>query len=85
MLSKRRPLAAVAAAALALTLLAPLPTRADETPPRGDGSPLGVVFAVLCGAGVSISRLAPGVPIVVVVTAVSCLGMFIDGFASPDP
>ena len=71
---------------LAAVLLAPLPARAvdDVAPPTG-GSPAGVIFAVLCGASISINRMAPGVPIVVAVGAAACLGMLLDAAASPDP
>ena len=71
--------------ALLAMLLAPFPARAwGEDEPPTDESMVGVVFAVLCGASASINRMVPGVPIVVVVGAVSCFGMFMDAMASPD-
>jgi len=85
MFRSRSPRAALATAALALALLGPLPSLADSEPPPPSESPMGVVLAVFCGAGISISRMAPGIPIVVVVTTVSCLGMFLDAFSSRDP
>ena len=78
----RRPLAVFGLLAL---LLAPLPAPAhgEESPSTGD-TWAGVVFATICGASISINRFVPGVPIVVVVGAVSCFGMLADAMASPD-
>ena len=80
----RAPRVLVAALLLA-ALAAPPVSRAQPLAPGSADSPLGPVFAVFCGAGISISRMAPGVAIVTVVTAVACFGMLLDGWASPDP
>lgn len=80
-----RPRRALATLALAAMLIAPLPTRAlggDAATP--DETRIGVIFAVICGASASISRLAPGIPIVVSVTIFSCAAMLMDAMASPD-
>lgn len=77
----RRPLAALA---LLAALLAPLPARAGDLDPSTGESWVGVVFAVICGASISINRFAPGTPIVVAVGAVACFGMLVDAMATPD-
>lgn len=77
----RRPLAALA---LLAVLCAPLPARAEDTAPPAGESWVGVIFAVICGASISINRFVPGTPIVVVVGAVACLGMLADAMAEPD-
>lgn len=77
----RRPLAALAFVA---ALLAPLPARAEEPLPPAEESPIGVIFAVICGASIHINRQLPGLPIVVVVGAAACLGMLVDAMATPD-
>lgn len=77
----RRPLAALA---LLAVLCAPLPARAEDPEPPAGESWVGVVFAVICGASVTINRFVPGTPIVVVVGAVACLGMLADAMATPD-
>lgn len=74
----------VLACGLAAALLAPLPARADAGEPSTGGSKQGVVMAVLCGAGINISRTTP-IPIVVTVTAVACMGMLMDAMLTPDP
>jgi hypothetical protein len=72
------------ALALAALLLAPLPARAvDGTDPPSDSSLVGVVFAVVCGASISITRMLP-VPVVVATGAFACLGMLVDAMVSPD-
>ncbi len=78
----RRALATLALGAL---LLAPLSTRAlaGSEPDTGE-SKAGVVFAVICGASVSINRMAPGTPIVVAVGAFSCAMMVALAWAEPD-
>lgn len=78
----RRALAALALVAL---LFAPLPGRAlAEDVPDPEGTKAGVILAVICGASLSLSRLAPGVPIVVSVAIFSCLGMLADAMTTPD-
>lgn len=77
----RHPLAALV---LAAALLAPPPVRADDAPPPADGSPAGVVFAMLCGASISINRMAPGIPVVFTVGAFSCFAMLVDAMATRD-
>ena len=84
MFRSKRPLRALAAVAVAAALAAPPVSRAQSDPSQPASSPIGVVFAVLCGAGININRMAPGVPIVVVVTAASCLGMLVDAMATED-
>lgn len=76
---------ALLATLLLAALAVPPVSRAGSGDPDSADSPLGPVFAVLCGAGISIARMAPGVPIVTVVTAVACFGMLVDGWAAPDP
>jgi hypothetical protein len=79
--SPRRTLVALGLAAL---LLAPLPVRAgDGTAPPTDSSMLGVCFAVICGASVSIARAIP-VPIVAATAGIACLAMLADAMATPD-
>ena len=80
----KRPRQALIALGLVALLLAPLPARAvDGTAPPTDSSMVGVIFAVVCGASISITRMLP-VPIVVATGAVACFGMLVDAMASPD-
>ena len=76
---------ALVAALLVAALAAPPMSRAQSGDPGSADSPMGPVFAVLCGAGVSLSRMVPGVAIVVVVTAAACVGMLLDGWSTADP
>lgn len=76
---------ALVAALLVAALAAPPVSRAQPGDPDSADSPLGPVLAVMCGAGVSIARMAPGVAIVVVATAAACFGMLLDGWSTPDP
>ncbi len=76
---------AVLALTLAAALSAPAAVRAAGTgDPPDAGSPFGVAMAMLCGASIAITRIAPPVPIVVAVGAVSCFTMVVDALISPD-
>lgn len=80
----KRPRGTLVALGLAALLLAPLPARAvDGNTPDTGSSMVGVVFAVICGASISITRMLP-VPIVVATGAVACFGMLVDAMATPD-
>ena len=80
----KRPRRTLVALGLAALLLAPLPARAvDGSSPDTGSTMVGVVFAVICGASISISRMLP-IPIVVATGAVACFGMIVDALASPD-
>jgi hypothetical protein len=80
----KRPRRTLVALGLAALLLSPLPARAvDGTEPPTDSSVVGVIFAVICGASISITRMLP-IPIVVASGAVACFGMLVDAMVTPD-
>ncbi len=71
--------------ALAALLLAPAAARAeDPSDPTTGATPVGVAFAMVCGASLSIVKMLP-VPIVGAVAAFSCAVMLMDAMATPDP